>query len=414
MFEAIRQRLTLEADDARALVEHAFASHPTRDFAVRLWDGQEIHWHPAPRFTLAFQHRETFRRCFSTRDPADFAEAYVDGHLQIEGDLWAATGLGAYLRSLQIGFREKLRFAPKLVVPASSHTVDQDRRHVQAHYDLSNDFFRLFLDEKMIYSCAYFAHSEQSLERAQERKLKLICRKLALKPGETLLDVGCGWGALLIWAARNHGVRGRGITLSQQQAAEAAARVAAAGLTDRISIELRHYAELDSNSFDKIASVGMYEHVGAVKWQAYMRSMHRVLRPGGLFLNHGITAPQKLKSETGAFIFRNVFPGAELASVAQLQVHMEAAGFDVEDVQAMGRHYALTLGEWFRRYQEHRERARALVPERALRVWDFYLAGCARAFEDGIINLHQILAAKLDVNGRSQAHFTREEMLVEE
>jgi cyclopropane-fatty-acyl-phospholipid synthase len=414
MFEAIRQRLTLQADDARALIERAFASHPTRDFAVRLWDGQEIRWNPTPRFTLAFHHRETFRRCFSTRDPTDFAEAYADGHLQVEGDLWAAIGLAAYLRSLQMGFREKLRFAPKLVVLASSHTVDQDRRHVQAHYDLSNDFFRLFLDEKMIYSCAYFAHPEQSLERAQERKLELICRKLALKPDETLLDVGCGWGALLIWAARNHGVRGRGITLSCQQAAEAQLRVAAAGLTDRISIELRHYDELDSNSFDKIASVGMYEHVGAAKWQAYMRRMHRVLRPGGLFLNHGITAPSRLKSETGAFIIRNVFPGAELASVAQLQVHMEETGFEVEDVQALGPHYALTLREWSRRYRRHRDQARALVPERVLRAWDFYLAGCSRAFDDGIINVHQILAKKADGNGQCRAHVTREQMLVEE
>jgi cyclopropane-fatty-acyl-phospholipid synthase len=411
MLQALRQRFTLEADDARALVVRTFEAHPSPNFGVRLWDGQEVKFTDRPEFVIGFKDAEAFRRCFVTRDPAEFAEAYVEGRLSIDGDLWAAAALCGYLRELQVGLSDKLRLVPKLVGSASPHTPERDRRDVQTHYDLSDDFFRLFLDEKMIYSCAYFANPEQSLEQAQERKLELVCKKLALRPGETFLDVGCGWGALVIWAAQRYGVRARGITLSENQAAESRQRVAAAGLSDRVTIELRHYAELPENAFDKIGSVGMCEHVGLAKLPTYLRTLHRALRPGGLLLNHGITEPPNNQGGTGgAFIFRHVFPGAELAPVSKLQAEMEALGFEIEDVQALRRHYALTLREWFRRFRERRDQAATLVPERVLRIWDLYLAGCARAFEDGVIGVHQVLAAKPDARGRTQAHLTREEM----
>lgn len=410
---ALRQRLTLEADDAEAIVRAVFRAHPGHNFSVRLWDGREITWDKPCAFSLVFTEPETFRRCFSSGDPAQFAEAYVNGGMRVEGDLWAATSLASFLRSLNLGLKDKLRFVPKLVVPASSHSVRQDSKDVQTHYDLSDEFFRLFLDQKMVYSCAYFTHPEQSLEVAQERKLDLVCRKLGLQPGDRFLDVGCGWGALVIWAARHYGVHAHGITLSEHQVVEARRRVEEAGLDERVTIELRHYSDLADNSFDKIGSVGMYEHVGASKLSAYLRAMKRALSPGGLFLNHGITEPPLSPSNKGgAFIFRHVFPGSELSSVSRIQVELEEIGLEVLDVQSLRPHYALTLREWFRRFQKNRAVAANLVSERVLRTWDLYLAGCSRAFEDGVLGVHQVLAGKPDSAGPVASYFTRERMLL--
>lgn len=237
----------------------------------------------------------------------------------------------ATLRKLKLGIRDKLKFARRVGVPASSHTVDRDRQDVQSHYDLSDEFFRLFLDEKMVYSCAYFASPEQDLDRAQERKLDLICRKLDLRPGDRFLDAGCGWGALLIWAARHYGVRA-----------------------------------------------------------PYLRSVYRALRPGGVFLNHGITAPRRGPAQTGGtLIFRHVFPGAELSPVTHLQAEMEDSDFEILDVHALRQHYALTLRAWFERFMARRAEAARMVPERVIRIWDLYLAGAARAFQDGVIGVRR-------------------------
>ncbi len=407
----LRRRLSLSPADARVMVERVFRDHPTQNFAVRLWDDFEIRWSATRDFTLTFTDAETFRACMASASPAQFAEAYVDARLRIDGDLWKATELATFLRDVDIDTRDKLRFAPKLAIPASSHTVRRDQRDVQAHYDLSDEFFQLFLDERMVYSCAYFAHSDQSLEEAQARKLDMICRKLDLQPGEHLLDVGCGWGAMLIWAARHYDVHAYGITLSENQAKEVRRRAKQAGVDDRVSVDLRHYAELPSDRYDKISSVGMYEHVGVEMLPAYLAAMHRALRPGGLFLNHGITVPTAQCDRTGgAFIFRNVFPGADLAPVPLIQQHMEELGFEILDVQGMRPHYALTLREWFRRFQAHRDQAARLVPERTLRTWDLYLAGCARAFDDGVTGLHQVLAGKPGRDGRVAVPLTREQI----
>lgn len=415
MLRAIRRYLSLEADDARAMLERAFRNYLPHQrgpgFAVRLWDGQTVAWGDGPEFTLVFADAETLRQCLASRDPACFAEAYVDGRLQIEGDLWAASSLATTLRGLQLRPLDRLRFAPRLVVPSSSHTTERDRQDVQAHYDRSDELFRSFLDENMVYSCAYFSDPEQSLERAQERKLELVCRKLHLRPGDRLLDVGCGWGALLLWAAKHHGVRAHGITLSENQAAQARRRAHEAGLGDRVTVELRHYADLPAERFDKVSSIGMVEHVGVAKLPAYLEAVHRVLRPGGLFLNHGISMPPGGSDGTGgAFIFRHVFPGAELAPVSLVQARMEAVGLEILDVQALRPHYALTLREWFRRFRARRDRIAQHVPERVLRVWDLYLSGCARAFEDGVIGVHQVLVGKPDAHGRTAAGLTRAAM----
>lgn len=389
-------------------MQRVFRDHPTRRFAVRLWDGQEVHWGTPRDFTLVFRDAEAFRAFFASCDPAYFAEAYVDGRVDIEGDLDTAMTLSGYLRRVELDLFEKLRFAAKLVAPRSRHTVSQDARDVRAHYDLSDDFFRLFLDEKMIYSCAYFGGPDCSLEEAQERKLELVCRKLCLQPGEAMLDVGCGWGGLVLWAAQRHGVRAHGITLSKNQAAIARRKVAEAGLAERITIDERHYRNLPAESFDKISSVGMYEHVGIARYPSYFAAVHRALRPGGLFLNHGITVSRHGRTRTGgSFIFRHVFPGAELDDIAHTQAVMVDAGFEILDVQSLRPHYAMTLREWSRRFRARKGQAAALVPAWVLRAWELYLAGCAQAFDDGLINVYQVLAAKTDAHGRSRAPLTR-------
>lgn len=395
---------------ARTLLERVFRDHPTKNFAVRLWDGSEIAWSDHRAFTLVFRNAEAFRRLLLSRDPAAFGEAYIEKTFDIEGDLEQAISLGAYLKTVQLNLWEKLGAARALGLPATRHTREDDARDVQAHYDLSNEFYASFLDRMMVYSCAYFQDVKQSLDEAQERKLDLICRKLRLKEGERFLDIGCGWGALVIWAAKRYGVRAHGITLSKNQFALASQRVAAAGLQERITIEMKHYEDVEAEAFDKIASIGMYEHVGIEKYPAYFRAVRRALVPGGLFLNHGITVATKHAMKTGgAFIIRHVFPGSELDTISHTLEEMERVSWEVLDVEQLRPHYTLTLRAWHARFREHRKQMEAVVPERVLRIWDLYLPGCALAFESGYLGVYQTLAAKIRGDGTHVAPLTRED-----
>lgn len=412
MFDTRTPSSLADADYARQLVTAAFADHPTRRFAVQLWDGSEVDWGRPRDFTLTFADPQTFWACVTSGDPAELADAYIDQRMSIEGDLWSAVGLASYLWRRAPSPREP-HAAPQTLVEPSPRTIERDGEDVRAHYDLSVELFRSFLDEGMVYSCAYFESPSQELERAQERKLDMICRKLRLRAEETLLDVGCGWGALVMWAAQHYGVRALGITLSGHQAAEAHARVVRAGLEDRVVIEQCHYAELAATEprFDKIASVGMIEHVGPAELPDYLRAVDRMLVPGGLFVNHGITRPRHESQRPGkSFVLRHVFPGASLDDIGHLLAAMENIGFEIVDVQSLRPHYALTLEHWFHRYRARREHVACFVPERTLRVWDLYLAGCARAFSQGLIGVHQTLLAKPDHEGRITAAFTREAM----
>lgn len=397
-------------ESAKELVERVFRDHPNKNFVVRLWDGSAVEWGNGPDFTLVFRDAEAFQALMYSGNPAVFAEAYVDKRCDIEGDVCGAVTLGRYLRTVKLDAVEKLGVALKLGIPRTRHTREDDIRDVQKHYDLSNEFYGLFLDERMAYSCAYFETPDMALEKAQERKLDLVCRKLRLKPGETFLDVGCGWGALVMWAAKHYGVQAHGITLSKNQHDFATQRVREAGLADRVKIELTHYLDLN-DTYDKIASVGMVEHVGIAKYPEYFGTLHRALKSGGLLLNHGITAKDVHQEKSGGeFIFRHVFPGAELDTISHTLVETERGGFEILDVEDLRPHYALTLNEWNRRYVSRRAEAAQFVPERILRVWDLYLPGCASAFEDGIIGVYQTLAAKNDGEGRNAAPLTREDI----
>lgn len=274
------------------------------------------------------------------------------------------------------------------------HSLVRDKAAIQHHYDVSNRFYEQLLGPSMVYSCAYFAEPTESLEAAQARKLDRICRKLRLQPGERLLDIGCGWGSLLIHAAREYGISGVGVTLSEAQAQLARTRIADAGLSDRIEIRVQDYREITDGPFDKIASVGMYEHVGRGELAHYTAAVHELLVPGGLFLNHGIARLHSDPPAADTFIYRYVFPDGELSPVTDVMVAMERNGFEVRDVESLREHYPLTLRRWVANLTGAWDAAVAEVGEQRARVWRLYMLGSALGFEESDVTVYQVLSAR--------------------
>ena len=411
------------AEQASSLLQQLFRSFDG-SFALRLWNGTTLRLGnaephaPDPPFTLVCYHPGFVRSMVLGRDPLRLVEAYFQGDIDVEGDFFAALNLKHHLHSIRLSFRDRpgaLLTALRLQAPGDAgddfrrsctplrgrtvkvHSKTENRAAIAFHYDVSNEFYRLWLDEERVYSCAYFTNPDESLDQAQRNKLEHICRKLRLRPGERLLDIGCGWGALVCWAARHHGVRAHGITLSQQQFEYAQQRIPAEGLQDLVTVELRDYRDLAGTGiFDKVSSVGMFEHVGLANMPAYLATVMRVLRPGGLFLNHGITHDEEgwNKSLTTEFINRYVFPDAELDCVSNIQLGMERAGFEIHDVENLRPHYALTLRHWVQRLEANRDAALREVDEPTYRVWRLYMAACALGFEAGTTGVYQILASR--------------------
>ena len=293
------------------------------------------------------------------------------------------------------------------------HRRRGNRPNIQHHYDVSNAFYRLWLDARMVYSCAYFRSESDTLDDAQEHKLDHICRKLRLAPGETLLDIGCGWGGLIFWAAQHYGVEATGITLSANQRDFFAAEIAARGLQNRVRVELRDYLDLpDDVQYDKVASVGMFEHVGIRNFGRYFGKIHQILKPGGFVLNHGITHNwldgTHLGSGIGDFVEEYVFPGGELTHVGRVIGGLADAGLELVDAEALREHYAKTLWSWVERLEGNADVARAEVGEEKFRVWRIYMAGSAHAFDRGWLSLWQLLAGKPLADGRLPHPLTRE------
>jgi len=290
----------------------------------------------------------------------------------------------------------------------------QNRDFIQFHYDVGNDFYRLFLDPEMQYSCAYFTDWDNTLEQAQQDKLDMICRKLRLQPGERFLDIGCGWGGLLCHAAEHYGVRGHGITLSEAQLALARERIAAKGLMDLVTVEIRDYADL-SGTFDKIASIGMYEHIGVANVPRYLTTVRRLLGSEGLFLNHAIsrrakkTSSRFYKRPEQRALLKYIFPGGELDDIGHTVQAMEQHGFEVHDVEAWRQHYAITTRHWCERLTARREEAVPLVGEETYRIWVAYLAGCSLAFSRGTARIYQTLVSK-SAKGKSPLPPTRADL----
>ncbi|MBI3345020.1 MAG: class I SAM-dependent methyltransferase [Gammaproteobacteria bacterium] len=396
-----------------------------RDFdgriSICLWDGSEVHLgrgHPA--FSLTFRSAKAFQDVVLSRNPLRLVESYFQGLIDIDGNLYSALKLRHHLASLQLSVIEKAALAAKAFrikpdktasngsnAPKWAKTLRQklgispskelNRQAISFHYDVSNDFYALWLDEQRVYSCAYYEDAGQSLEQAQRNKLDHICRKLRLKPGERLLDIGCGWGALICWAAEQYGASAQGITLSQNQYDYVQSMIKQRGLEHKVSVEMLDYRDLqDEARYDKLVSVGMFEHVGLKNLPAYFAIAHRLLRPGGLFLNHGITSDEGgwKKTVSTEFINRYVFPDGQLETVGTVQQIMEGADFEIHDVEGLRQHYALTLREWVRRLDERHEEALKYVTEPVYRIWRLYMAACAMQFEEGNTGIYQILASK--------------------
>ncbi len=374
---------------------------------LQLWDGKEMDIGPAPSVTLVINDPNLVTQL--ARPSLDvLGAAYVEGHIDLLGPVEEVIYIGDVIsRALSVDdFATPTREA---------HDKATDAEAISYHYDLSNDFYRLWLDRDMVYSCAYFESGEEDIDQAQQAKLRLICRKLRLKPGDRLLDVGCGWGGLARFAAREFGAEVFGITLSREQLALARERVAAEGLQDRVQLELMDYRDLPQDGrFDKVVSVGMFEHVGHANLPLYCQRLFGAVRPGGLVLNHGITSRhldgRPVAHGAGEFIDRYVFPHGELPHLVGISSCISEAGLEIVDVESLRLHYARTLQLWSERLEARLAEAQALVPERALRIWRLYLAGCSYGFRRDWIDLHQILATKPLPDGGHELPWTRADL----
>ena len=412
--------------DPVQIASELFAS-PTRAFAVRLWDGLDL---PAGRDEgvagrLVLRHPRALAAFLPPVSERRLAEAFIAGDLDLEGDaiavlLAAARWSGPVLRAALAP--ALLRVAVPAALSAGQggasavaarlrggiHSLGRDRDAVRHHYDVSDDFYRLFLDRELVYSCGYFPSGGEDLEQAQQAKLELVCRKLRLGPAQRLLDVGCGWGALVAWAVERHPVEAVGITLSDNQLAEARRRVSREIAQGRASVLAADYRTFRPVApFHKVASIGMMEHVGRRRLGAYFAAVHRLMHPGGLFLNHaiadctpGTTMLPWASQRGGGFIERYIFPDSDLVPVAQVVAAAERAGFEVRDLESLREHYAATLGRWLERLEARFAEAVGLVGPRRARAYRLYLASSAVGFRTGRISVFQLLLARRGPVGR--------------
>ncbi|MCX5090748.1 cyclopropane-fatty-acyl-phospholipid synthase family protein [Streptomyces sp. NBC_00365] len=389
---------------------------------IRAWDGSEAGPPGAP--ALVVRNRRALRRLLWKPGEVGLARAWVAGDLGVEGDLYTALDLmsglvwdrGEDARGVAESLRDpEVRAAVRGLVKMGGlplpptppqeevrrrrghlHTKHSDKRAISHHYDVGNDFYEIVLGPSMVYSCAYWEDGG-ALEDAQRDKLELISRKLDLRPGQRLLDVGCGWGSMAIHAAREHGVSVVGVTLSQEQAAYARKRVADEGLTDRVEIRVQDYRDVADGPYDAISSIGMAEHVGAERYLEYAEVLYRLLKPGGRLLNHQIARPPRRDEsayDVDEFIDAYVFPDGELAPIGTTVTQLERAGFEVRDVESIREHYALTLRRWVANLEAQWARAVALTSPGRARVWRLYMAASAVAFERNRIGVNQVLAIR--------------------
>jgi cyclopropane-fatty-acyl-phospholipid synthase len=386
---------------------------------LRAWDGSESGPEDAP--LIEFTSRRALRRILWSPGQLGLSRAYVAGEITAHGDIFAAfAALSSAGKFAQPGPFSKPTasevwtlvktgvrlgaLGPNPAPPPEEAKVEKHgRRHskrrdaaaISHHYDVGNDFYRLVLGPSMVYSCAVWSDESRSLEEAQEEKLDLVCRKLGLQPGMRVLDVGCGWGSFVLHAATRYGVTAVGITISTEQAELVRKRVAEAGLTDRVEIRVQDYRDIDDGPYDAVSSLGMSEHVGREQLGRYVSQLHGLLRPGGRLLNHAISwNAGPTEDDPDSFIPRYVFPDGEMLSLGEMVVALEGGGFEVLDVEALRRHYALTLRAWVKNLEEQWDEAVRLTSEGRARIWRLYMAASALGFESGLTGVNQVLLQK--------------------
>lgn len=404
----------MDAADKAARIVRTVVESLDPGFAVRLWTGERIG--PATGPVLAINDQDIVWQVIRRPSLSTLIEMWIAKTIDVEdGSLFDFYALPsgklktklkslpklAILRDLPaVLFSRKQMAAQAGLAGRNPYVSGSSKEAIQHHYDISNAFYRLFLDERMVYSCGYFTDFANSIDQAQADKLDHICRKLRLKPGERLLDIGCGWGAMLIHAAKHYGVVGHGVSLSEAQTALARERIRAEGLEDRITIEIKSYTEL-SGSFDKISSIGMFEHLGLANHDAYFSAVHRLLKPGGIYLHHAITKRSKgsLKKtlHKGAefkALVKYIFPGGELDTIGMTLGNLEAHGFLVYDAENLREHYAQTCRLWAERLHARFDEAIAEVGEARARLWLLYLTGCSVTFERGSTQIFQTVVTK--------------------
>jgi cyclopropane-fatty-acyl-phospholipid synthase len=384
---------------------------PSRPFHVRFWDGGAVPATEAEAPTFVFRRAAALAHFLRARGPLGLGRAYVDGSLAVDDldaafivvDDWEPPPLGVTDRA-RLGLALAAAAVPggiprrpglELMLRGRLHSIERDAAAVRYHYDVGNEFFALFLDQSMTYSCAIFSRGAQTLEEAQRAKLELVASKLDLKPGARLLDVGCGWGSFAIHAARHHGATVTGITLSPAQAELAREKVSVAGLDDRVEIRVADYRALPPSSFDAIASIGMAEHVGDSQIDVYGQSLFKLLRPGGTLLNHAIAVMDPYDEPLeDLFSMRYVFPDGEPLPLSRVQLALERAGFQTEHVEGFTEDYAVTLRHWIKGLDEHIEQAQALAGPERTRIWRLYLRAARHGFDTGLTAVYQVLARK--------------------
>lgn len=396
---------------------------------VKFWDGSSI-GDPDAKASAVFHSPDAVRHILWSPGELGLARAYVVGEIDFEGDIYYAlshlTGVQPKIGSL--GLKSLVSAArgavslggvgrrPEIPVeenrPAGRvHSIWRDAKAISHHYDVSNEFYSLFLGKTWTYSCARFVDDDMTLDEAQTAKYDMVCRKLGLKEGMRYLDVGCGWGGLLIHAAKHYGVTAVGITLSKEQADKAKERIAAEGLSDKIEVRIQDYRDLRNEKFDAISSIGMFEHVGRAQMARYFEVLDGVMNPGGRLLNHAIDSVGGSAMHPDGFIARYVFPDGELQDLSVSVGAMQDAGFEVRDVESLREHYAKTLRHWVSNLEQNWTKAVEIVGERRARVWRLYMVGSAVAFEANRISIHQSLGVKTPATGESGFPSTRRDFV---